>query len=283
MTQPPVFADADRLAMADAFPNRPVKVRHSLSGDRRLALPQLIELAGRLPANPCHEYSASDIHKSQPDEEKIPGTGLSFVDTIRTMGERQSWAAIRSFQHDPEYKALLDHCIEESGIAEAIPSGRTYMHDGFFFITSPNGVTPFHVDPEYNILLQIEGRKSFYVFPANDPEIMSERDQEDFYVDGKKNLAFDDARFPEKGQRFDLGPGDALFVPVKMPHWVQNGSEISISLSVTWRSEETDRERRIFLSNRRLRGVGAPASLLARSDISDRVKALAGRLIDRLS
>ena len=33
------------------------------------------------------------------------------------------------------------------------------MREAFIFISSPNTVTPYHMDPEYNFLLQIRGTK----------------------------------------------------------------------------------------------------------------------------
>ena len=37
---------------------------------------------------------------------------------------------------------------------------------GFIFVSSPNSVTPYHFDPEHNILLQIRGSKVMTQFPA---------------------------------------------------------------------------------------------------------------------
>ncbi|MEZ5892338.1 MAG: hypothetical protein R3C58_04235 [Parvularculaceae bacterium] len=35
------------------------------------------------------------------------------------------------------------------------------------FRLSPGAVTPFHMDPEHNILLQIAGEKTFTIYPAD--------------------------------------------------------------------------------------------------------------------
>ena len=40
---------------------------------------------------------------------------------------------------------------------------------GFIFVSSPDAVTPYHFDPEHNILLQLRGTKAMTLFPAGDP------------------------------------------------------------------------------------------------------------------
>jgi hypothetical protein len=41
-----------------------------------------------------------------------------------------------------------------------------------------------------------------------------------------------------------------------MPHWVQNGPEVSISFSVTFRTAETDRREILYRIHHRLRKMG---------------------------
>ena len=66
------------------------------------------------------------------------------------------------------------------------------------------------------------------------------------------------------GTRFALGPGEALFVPVMAPHFVRNGPEPSVSLSITWRSEWSFAEADARGFNGLLRRIGlnprAPAA-----------------------
>ncbi len=55
---------------------------------------------------------------------------------------------------------------------------------------------------------------------------------------------------------FPLGPGDGVFVPVMAPHFVRNGPEPSISLSITWRSEWSYEEADARAFNAVLRKAG---------------------------
>ena len=62
-----------------------------------------------------------------------------------------------------------------------------------------------------------------------------------------------------KALRFDLQPGDAVYFPPTAPHWVQNGDDVSVSFSITFRSEAGDRRQRVYWVNHRLRSLGLSA------------------------
>src|SRR3546814_5379175 len=51
---------------------------------------------------------------------------------------------------------------------------------GFLFISSPGSITPYHFDPEHNILLQLRGTKVMNVWPAGD-ERFAPRTQHERY------------------------------------------------------------------------------------------------------
>ena len=91
-------------------------------------------------------------------------------------------------------------------------------------------------------------------FDKYDRNILPETAIEDKYVDGSahRNQVFRD-EFQGKAQTFTLNPGDGLFVPINSPHWVQNGNEVSVSFSITFHSEQSDRLARLYKLNGMLR------------------------------
>src|SRR5690606_30877586 len=79
------------------------------------------------------------------------------------------------------------------------------------------------------------------------------------------------------GTEFPLGPGDGLYVPVMAPHFVRNGPEPSISLSITWRSKWSYEEADARAFNAVLRRAGLQPQRPGRWPERNRGKALAWR------
>ena len=139
---------------------------------------------------------------------------------------------------------LLDEIRAEIEAA----TGAMLTPQGFIFVSSPNSVTPYHFDPEHNILLQIRGSKVMTQFPAGDTRFVPDEAHETYHSGGPRELKWDDG-FLAHGTQFPLSPGEALFVPVMAPHFVQNGPAPSVSLSITWRSEWSYRESEAHAAN----------------------------------
>ena len=154
--------------------------------------------------------------------------------------------------------------------------------EAFIFVSSPNSVTPLHFDPEHNILLQLRGTKLMTIFPTSDAEIAPNELHESFYLGaGHRNLPWDDGYAP-RGKRFDLSPGDGVYVPLMAPHWVQNGPEVSISFSVTWRTAFSYSQAEAHGMNREMRQFGIDPSAPAPFPARNLVKSLGFRAIRRV-
>lgn len=265
-------------AFAEAYPETPHKLVHSLSGHPLLELEALARLAESLPGESI-EYNASD----QPIgiEGKPPPTGVPIGETIRTIGKAGSWAAIKNIEQAPEYSALLDGLLDELRPEIEARTGRMMSRQGFVFVTSPGGVTPYHFDPEHNILLQIRGTKVMTQFPAGDARFAPDEVHETYHTGGARELRWSDDLIPG-GTEFPLSPGEALFVPVMAPHFVVTGPEPSVSLSITWRSEWSYAEADARAFNGLLRRAGMTPRAPGRWPDRNQAKALAWRLVRRM-
>ena len=143
-------------------------------------------------------------------------------------------------------------------------------------LSSPDAVTPYHFDPEHNILMQLVGTKTMTQFPAGDPKYAPDRVHETYHTGGARELKWDD-EFLAEGTEWAMQPGDALFVPVMAPHFVKNGPTPSISLSITWRSEWSFAEADARAFNALLRRVGLNPAPTERWPADNRTKALLWR------
>ncbi len=252
------------------FNRQPFLLPHRVGVDHPLfTLPRLIELARRLPQQYV-EYNAGNLPVGI-DNRLTPHNGLSVEETIRRIEEHCSWMVLKRVEQDAEYKAFLDQCLHDvREFSEVIDPG---MQDGAgaVFISSPRSVTPYHLDAEYNFLLQIRGAKTLHVFDANDRSLISEQELEEHSAASvvHRNLVFKD-EYQSKAMTFELTPGYALHVPSMYPHWVQNGPNVSISFSVGFLTHGYTRKCAVYSVNRLLRRLGlspAPPGRCRPSDV----------------
>ena len=239
------------------FNKRPFTIKHKLANHELFDLERLIGLSQALPSGSV-EYNSGEIPVSQ-DPTKTPMNGLSADETIRRIQECRSWLVLKNVEQDPAYRQLLDSCLDEvQAVTEKIAPGMT-RREGFIFISSPGSVTPYHIDPENNFLLQIRGEKKVHMFDPMDREVLSEVAIENFFAGAHRNMKFE-ADLQSRGSWFDLTPGDGLHFPVVAPHWVQNGSQVSISFSITFQTDDSMRRQTLHRINRRLRKFGLTPS-----------------------
>ncbi|MEO7178409.1 MAG: cupin-like domain-containing protein [Allosphingosinicella sp.] len=251
MTLP--FDEEALRTLGALYPERPGLLRHGLCGHELLTLEALVDLSRRIrPVD--SEYNRGDLPIGL-DPTDIPSNGLGAAETIRSIEHCGSWMVLKFIEQDPAYRALLHEALAPLKPLVGSVTGEMLHMQGFIFISSPGAVTPFHFDPEHNILLQVSGTKTMTVFPAGDEALAAREQHEDFHQGGHRNLPWRD-EFGPRGQAFTLAAGDAIYVPVKAPHWVQNGQEPSISLSITWRSEWSYNEAYAHGFNRLLRRAG---------------------------
>jgi hypothetical protein len=251
------------------FTNTPFTIGHKLCEHPLFELDSLMELGKRLPES-CIEYNAGNIPVSI-EQKLTPRNGLSAQETIRRIAECKSWMVLKYVENDPAYRAMLEQCL--AGVrpfSEPIAPGMRKPH-GFIFISSPGSITPYHADPEHNFLLQIRGNKIVHQFDARDRSVLSEQELERFYSEHVRNLTFNE-EYREKAWVFDLQPGEGLHFPVTYPHFVQNGAEVSISFSITFRTPDLDRRTAAYQFNAGLRKRGLTPCPVGKSAWRDSLK-----------
>ncbi len=255
----PVFPSEAMTILDGCYPRNTAKLPHGLLQHRLLQLDALVDLATALPADSV-EYNPGNLPVGIKPED-VPVSHLSAAETIRSIEENGSWMVLKRIEQHPEYAQLLTATLAEIEPLVIERTGQMLGLEGFIFISSPGSVTPFHFDPEHNILLQVRGTKTMTVFSAEDESLVRPEAHEKFHLGMHHRNQHWEPEFAAKGQPITIVPGEAIYVPVKAPHWVQNGAEVSISLSITWRSEWSYSEAEARSFNHLLRKTGmAPRS-----------------------
>lgn len=267
-----VFGEPAKAIFALNYPETPHILQHQLRAHPLLELDALADLADGLPEASV-EYNLGDLPIGIAPED-VPKNGMTIGETIRKIASANSWAVIKNIEQDPAYNALLVDLLGELRPIIEQTTGAMLRPQGFIFISSPGSMTPYHFDPEHNILLQIAGSKTMTVFPAGDTRFAPAEAHEQYHTGGPRNLVWDDALKPY-GSEQRLEPGDAVFVPVMAPHFVRNGSAPSLSLSITWRSDWSFAESEAHAFNALCRKFGLNPAPPKRYPAQNRFKSLA--------
>src|SRR5262249_42459656 len=144
--------------------------------------------------------------------EDTPRTGLSAEETIRRIQDCGSWMVLKRVDQDPAYAELLEGCLGEIAARGLVPPMR--RREGFVFLSSPGAVTPFHIDPEHNFLLQIRGTKTVHMWDPADRFVLPEEELERFHAEFvHRNLPWRDV-FQTTAFVLPLAPGQGLHFPV---------------------------------------------------------------------
>jgi len=277
-----VFGEEAVRSFREVYPGRPTHLTHALVGHPLLEIDALARLAERIRPQDLEHNAATDLPLGISYAD-TPSNGLSVHDTIARIDECGSWVLLKQVQQDPAYRDLLHDVLGELRPEIEPVTGAILKPVAFVFISSPEAVTPLHFDPEYNILFQIRGTKTMTLFPAEDGEIVTQTFRETYYNGGPRNLPWRD-EFAARGREIHIAPGEGIYVPILAPHWVKTHGEVSVSLSLTWRSEWSFHQEDAHRFNSRLRRLGlkpAPPRPFPRGNLAKSVAQRALRRVER--
>lgn len=276
----PVFPAETLERMTALYPAQAGLLRHHLPDHPLLSLEALALLAESLPAGQV-EFNPGDVPIGIRPED-VPSNGLSIGQTIRTIDTNRSWAVLKNIESEGAYRTLLMDLLAELKPVVERRTGAMLTPQGFIFVSSPGSITPFHFDPEHNILLQLKGTKVMNVWPAGDERFAHRREHERYHTGGHRNLPWRDD-YRDAAQQVPLAPGDAVLMPVMAPHFVTNGDTPSISLSITWRSEWSYRESEAHAANAALRRMGLDPAMPPRWPSYAWAKTIGWRIVRRFN
>ena len=112
--------------------------------------------------------------------------------------------------------------------------------------------------------------QQLFVFDANDREVVPERELERFWtVDN--NAGIYKPQYQDRAHRFTLRPGSGVHIPVNWPHWLRNGSDVSVSVSINFQFRDKTRGH-IYRTNYLMRKLGLNPTSPGVSPWRDRLK-----------
>jgi hypothetical protein len=264
--------EIDSQQFSEHFARDPFTVRHTLTEHPLLSVESLAKLADRIPAASV-EHNRGDVPEvlASGDAPQVDQTPGEIARGIETNG---CWMVLKHIEQDEQYKALLDETLDEVVPLVSDREGGMHRREGFVFLSAPNSVTPSHIDPEHNFLLQIRGWKEMHVGSFSDPDA-EQKMLEHYYAGGHRNLDWK----PDDATNHRLDPGVGIYVPVHAPHFVRNGDAVSVSLSITWFTPAIERNAKVHALNARLRKLGMDPAAPGQRAASDQAKASAAKVL----
>ncbi len=266
-------ADGDDAALAAAYPLRVARLAHGLAHHPLLQPDALADAARAM--DDAHVECRTSATAGFTD------SGATKAQLMRQIldGDVDGWLMLRFADQVSAYRDLLaDTLASYAPIIEPV-TGPMRDPKAFIFLSSDRTVTPLHIDPTYNILFQIAGSKLFSTYPLA-PPVVTAQDEEGFHARGDNLLPWNDA-VAALGQDERLEPGDALYVPHKLPHRVAVAGGLSISISMTWKSDWSIAEGAAHRTNARWRALGWNPPPVARWPEKSPIRTLAARIMER--
>ena len=240
-----------------------------------MSVEAIAELAERLPGDRV-EHNIADLPKVV-DPDAVQRSDEPVGEIARNIENNDCWMVLKNIESDPQYKALLDQCLDEVAPYVRDRDGGMTEREGFVFLSAPGSMTPSHTDPEHNFLLQVRGTKQMNVGRFPDPKT-EQLALEQALGGGHRNVDWE----PADPVAFDLEPGDGVYVPPHAPHWVQNGPQVSVSLSITFATPASQETRQVHSMNARLRRLGLSPTPPGRRPRLDRGKAAGLKAMGRV-
>jgi hypothetical protein len=245
---------------------------HGLAGHPLFELESLMELARRMPDHRDTYWSSGKVAVANRWDDGTAGRG-SLEDTIANIATNDSIVILKHTEQD-----LMHGPVLQEFIARVVRLAGEQMHadvtigETLILISSPNRLTPYHMDAETNFLVQVRGDKWFHVFDHDDRNIVSDLERERYLGGGDISSAVYKEEKQKHAVTFDLHAGYGVHVPPFAPHWVQNKDNVSVAISVNYELRSVERLGRIYRVNQRLRRLGIKPRPPGASALTDGVK-----------
>jgi Cupin-like domain len=270
MTLAATLFEADPAVFRENFDRAPFSFTHRLANHPLFEPDRLLRLAKDLARNPGDVYyDAGDVRVDQRWDEV--GCDLPIDVLLHQIETAGAWIVLSRAEKDPEYAALLRRCLDEISERVGEDLGKvTKLQNAIVFLNSPHRITSYHIDRECNCLLQIRGSKTVSVFNRNDRTVLPEEEIERFWA-ADRNAPRYKPEYQDRATMYELTPGDGLHIPVNSPHWVQNGPEIAVSVSMNFHYRD-EILGDIYRMNHLMRRFGMKPKPPHASPVGDNVK-----------
>lgn len=246
---------------------------HRLSAHPLLQRDQLVELGKRFRCS-THLFTFNnnaDAAANFDTVARLYPNHTTVNDSLQDIDSAKAWVLLRHVQADPDYRALIDLALDpiQPEIEKKDPG--MYFRAGWIFVASPHTTTPFHIDRNHGMLLQVRGTKTVYVWDAEDVEVVSDRARDVFHASHDLELVKWREEFRQRAHVFKLGPGMGVYIPITCPHMVETSDEPSTTISLTYSTDATRRNAMVHVMHDLMHRKGIEPPDVGRRPLFDKL------------
>ncbi len=260
------------------YNRHPFMFDHGLTGHELFELPSLLALARRMPD---HRDTYWSNGKPRLDDrwERNSAARLSLEHTITGIAGNNSMVILKHAEQDRVYAPLLSAFLSRVvDLAGDVMRRDVVVGEVLILLSSPDRLTPYHMDAEVNFLVQLSGDKTVHVYDHTNPALVTDCERERYFAGDHNSVAFREGK-QEQAAQFELNAGSGVHIPVFAPHWVQTHANVSVALSVNFELRSVKRLERIYRANRLLRRAKLTPSAPGSSPLRERTKILLSRTL----
>jgi hypothetical protein len=218
----------------------PFEVQHTLSGNPLFAVPSLVELAVQINnrKDPHRQYGDVSCLIGRPKlgQRELEGSEFapSVQEAIESIEHSDAWMMLNHIEYEPTYRPILETTIcDVLRLTKRNLLSKVKWFEAILFVTSPNRLTPYHLDRECAWLLQIQGNKEIHLFNRADKDLVPDQELERYWAADNQSAQYK-AHLEDRAMVFQLKPGNGVHIPVNTPHWLKNGNNVSVSMNVNF-------------------------------------------------
>ena len=174
-------------------------------------------------------------------------TGKDLMQAVRS---GRIWLNLRDTHlHLPEFKALCDEIAEEKERHIGVP---IMKRDLGLLISSPNAMVFYHLDVPLSSLWHIRGDKKVWFYPRQEPFVSDEIIEKFVTKEAEGQFAYQ-PEWDHAAHVIDMRPGDMVTWGQNVPHRVQNGPTVNVSLSMEFMTPRALARANVLYANAQLR------------------------------
>jgi hypothetical protein len=238
---------ADRI---DGFETSIVRFRHTLADRPLFTDAGLIGVLNRYPREAMGVFTMGEDLEDWRSWRRGAAKGLDGAALLEAVKQGRLWLNLR---HANEHLAeFADLCDEISAEKETHLKTRILNRDLGLLISSPNARVFYHLDVPLSSLWQVRGVKRIWFYPRGEPFVDPAWLERCVHGVAEGQMPFA-TEWDAQAETFELTAGDMVTWPQNMPHRVDNGPMMNVSVSMEFMTPEARLRANVLHANGVLR------------------------------